>query len=375
MPILSISSPNYKSNFKYIPSFASKNVKNDVDVSKQNLRLNFFKENIECIKSNFDENIGPFISDSRVLYNEVGTIGYNAQLVLNKVNKSNEELSRAQRMALIGFEDSCSVDFGKYFDRFAKYEENVRAFKRHEEFALKPIYENPELTKKINDAKKYFLKNEIIDEIRPIHEKYVQGRNSVFDLFGQVSLQKFAPDIFEKLKDIKDIHSSASYFMLVTPYQQAIKLRDEIANISKELANPKDNLMKTYFRIGKLDEQVYTLNNSKNTFYENQDKMKQFVDKYKKSKYQMIDVATIENAYKNIEYNVLTNSRNQHLQVKKAVNNSSLKALSEDALKELDVLIEKQASLNNEIFGMINEIKTSYIMKQNEEFYKKHHII
>ena len=374
MPILSISSPNYKSNFKHIPSFASKNIKNDVDVSKQNLRLNSFKENLECIKSNFDENIGPFISDSRILYNEVGTIGYNAQLVLNKVNKLNEELSRKQRIALEFFEDNCSDDFGKYFDRFSKYEENVRVFNRYEEFSQKPIYENPELTKKIEDAKKYFQRNEIIETIRPIHENYVESRSSVLDIFGDVSLQKSAPEIFEKLKEVKDVHSSAAYFMIVTPYQQAVKLRDEIANVSNELANPKDNLMKTYFRIGKLDEQVYTLNSSKNTFYENQDNMKQFVDKYKKSKYQMLDVDTVENTYKNLENNVLLKSKNEYLQIKDSVNNSSLKDLSEHELQKLDKSLEKQSSLNDEIFDMISKIKTDYIMKQNEEFYKKHHI-
>lgn len=375
MTILSVSSPSYKSNLKFTPTFSSKEPISASDVSKRNARLNMIKDNLESIKSNFDENIAPFISDSRVLYNEIGKIGYNSQLVLNQINKSSEAVFYAQRVGFDGFENACNDNYGKYLERFSKYQENQRTFQRHEEFSKNPLLENVELSKLIEESKQYFKKNESIEAIRVVYDRYVQARNSVFSSFINVNLQDVAPDFYENVKEIKDIHTSASYFMVITPYKQAEKLRSDIESVSEMLAMPKSDFINSYNKICKLDENIYNLNESKKTFYENQDAMKQFVSKYHKSNYQMIDAKTIEDVYKKLEDKVIDKARKEYDSVKNVVETSSLKDLSEDDLITIDFYLARQKSANDKIFEMINKIKTDYIMKQNEEFYKKHNVM
>lgn len=375
MAILSISSPNYKSYVTHTPTFSSRDSVNNFEYSKQNKRLKLLNENLESIKSNFDKNIAPFISDSRVLYNEVGLIGYNAQLVLNQISKSSESVFSAQRVDFDGFENACRDNFGMYLERFSEYEENQRTFKRHEEFSKNPLFENTELTKMIEESKQYFQKHETIEKIRSVHDRYVQARSSVLSSFIGVNLKDVAPDIFDNLKNIRDIHTSASYFMIITPYKQAEKLKTDIETVSKMLAMPNMDFITSYDKLCKLDEDVYNLNEAKKTFYENQDEIKQFVAKYHKSNYQMLDAQIVENVYKNLEDKFLDNAKKEYASVESAVKNSSLNDLGEEDLKKIDLYLAKQKLLNDRIFDQINKIKTDYIMKQNEEFYKKHKIM
>lgn len=327
---------------------------------------NILTRTFDEFESEFDEKIVPFMNDSRTLYIETGKIGYNAQQVVNFVKFKENQLFQYKLNIQDAAKEKLHPGAKLALDAMEQYEQNKRTFASIEKMSNLPIYNKTGLKSKIAKAKSdEFLENNEFEKIKPITDYIRSQENNFENKLSSINL-KNSGKIYQKYTDTNECLLSAQYFMLITPYNDAMKLKLQRDEFQKTLKSPKININTGLDRLDRMQKSADKIINQKEFFYNGRENMKKFVDTNRNR--QLPSIQEFNDVYENLKQKC--NSTAQDF-IKDANNfyRENVKNINFDPEKAKNTL-NRQKAVNDELFAIIDEAKTAYLAEHNKDFYK-----
>ena len=312
-----------------------------------------------------DNEITPFINDSRDLYIETGKIGYRAQEAVNLITMKENELFQ-YKFAIQNPENSLLAPFAtEYSAPFKEYRQNKLNFERIEKMSQLPMYDKPELKKKIAAAKAFVSSNDNeFEKIKPVADYLENNYKKLGKELDEVSL-KSDERLFEKFKKAKEQQLSAQYFMFITPYNDAVKLKLKREDIKASLKNPAISLYTNIENIKKAQESAEKIAKDKEFFYKNHADMEKFVSENKNALPPSDD--EINDTYRNLK------AKCDSIFEKYAQKSGDFFLNEAENIDfnpdKAQIFLQNQTKINDGLYSAIDKIKTAYIAEQNKDFY------
>ncbi len=311
--------------------------------------------------------ITPFMKESRDLYIETGKIGYRAQEAVNFITMKENELFQ-HKFAVQNPENNLLAPFaGEYLTPLKEYNRNKTDFENIEKMSRLPMYDTPELKEKITAAKEFLSKEENeFEKILPVGDYLENAYKKLGKELDEVGL-KSDESLFKKFKNAKEQQLSAQYFIFITPYNDAVKLKLKREDINSSLKNPAISLYTKMENIEKARESAEHITKDKEIFYKNRADMEKFVSENKNALPPSVD--EINDGYSKLREKCdgifekyaekagdffLNNPENIDFDPEKAQN-----------------FLQKQRKINDGLYAVIDRIKADYIAEQNKDFYEK----
>lgn len=332
-----------------------------------------FKNTPPILKSelnNLNETIkelDPFLKDSRDLYIETGKIGYRAQEAMNLFTLKENELMNRKFSLKNSKDNPLHPAAAKFFELANENDNNLRNFENIKRLSKLPMYENSILQEKIDNAEKgVFSQNSEFEKIKPLSSFIKNTYEQIDDKFEKINIRD-DKELFKKFKNAKEQFTSAGYFMFVTPYNEAVKLKIRRDEIKSMIENPSINLHSKLKIIENAQKSAEKIIKDTELFYKNRDEMEKFVDETKTQLPPSSD--EIIDAYEKMTHkcnDIFTNH------IKKANDFYNEKFNRRDINTfEAEKTLYHQKKTNDELYKLIDKLKTDFFSSKNEEFYKQ----
>lgn len=360
---------NTKSNNKLTAQKAPVNLSYPKDTVSFKSLKNMLQVNFDEFEKTIKYDIEPFMADSKDLYMAVGKFGYNTQETLKIYGQNEAALLNYKLDKTNPSINPYTAKYKKYSDPFNEYTSNLREYNNYTQTAKLELYNKPELHSKLEKASALCKENPEIEKIKPLMLMEKEAFNKIDADFEKINLKNSNKGLFEKLQNLREQLSSAQYFMVITPYNDAVKLKMTAEDISKSLSNPKISPLKKLESIEKANNTAYKIAETKNLFYKNKESMAKFVLENKNNV--LPNISEIESAYKDLNKKCDEVYKNAFENVSDFYKRNYIDSKVSVNLKSLNKTLREQKKANSEIQQVINKIKQDFITKQNEEVMKK----
>lgn len=360
---------NTKSNNKQTVRNAHVNMSYSKDTVSFKSLKNMLQVNFDELEKTVKYDIEPFMADSRDLYMSVGKLGYDTQETLKIFHQKESDLMNLKIDKTNQDSNPYTAKYKKYSVPFNEYTSNLREYNGYLQTSKLEMYDTPELHSKLNKASALYKENPEIEKIKPLMLMEKEAFNEIDTEFEKIKLENSNKNLFEKLRNLREQLTGAQYYMVVTPYNDAVKLKMAAEDISKSLSNPKISPLTKLDNIERANNTAYKILETKKLFYKNKESMKKFVQESKDNV--LPSQAEIESAYGKLNKSCETVYKNTFEKVSDFYQREYVGKKSSVNLKSLSMTIKEQKKANSEIQQIINKIKQDFITKQNEEVMKK----
>lgn len=263
---------------------------------------NMVQMQIDELDKNIKNNIDPFMQDSRELYLGIGKIGLAAQNIKDTFENEANNLFHKQ-MDIFDIKNNPYVKkYKKYTSRETEFKDNIKKFNQLLSVSQIPMYDKPHIKNAFEQAKNtaYFESNDEIEKIKPLTNYFNNSYKELNDKISNVTFQKNNPDLFEEILKTKDILMNAQYFMFITPYHAAVKLKMKKDEIEKDMNNPKNGLLKNLDTVDRLHSVSDSVIKSTKIYYKNKSSIETFVYQYNDIHAVLPSENEIKSAYKKL---------------------------------------------------------------------------
>lgn len=325
-----------------------------------------FTEGMKELENIINNEITPFVNDSRDLYIETGKIGYRAQEAVNFITLKENKLYQHKFRLQNTLNNALSPEVSEDLELAKEYKNNLSDFESIEKMSNRPMYKNPDLKEKISAAKAtVFAQDNELVKIRPISDYFDNNYEKLGRELEKIDLRS-DENLFKKFEKTREQQISAQYFMFITPYNDAIKLKLKYQELKSSVENPA---ISAYTKLENIENALETARNiskDRKLFYENRKDIEKFV---KENKNQLPPPAgEIKAAYEKLTQKCDEISEKYR---KKAGDFVQEHAANPDFSRErAKKLLKKQKETNDSLYLIIDKIKTDYITAQNKEFYE-----
>ena len=128
-----------------------------VDTVTFSARRSSVERDLENLEDSFNNQVVPFMKDSKELYTSVAKIGYAAQEAMKPYKKLSNDLFQYQ-LNLSLYNTPENSKYSRALKIVSDYDTNVRNYNYIKKMSQNDEYKNPKLAKKVNAAEKMFLK-------------------------------------------------------------------------------------------------------------------------------------------------------------------------------------------------------------------------
>lgn len=364
---------NFKNNKQLQKTEQSKSLhlSNPVDTVSFKGLIEMTKSEMNELNTSINIEVTNFMNENKDLYHSVGKIGFSAQETLKLFTQKESTLFQ-HKLKLIEPENNQSAKkFMPYIDRMNNYMNNIYEFSRLEEHSTLPMYDTPEMRKKIEKARAIVLQeNAEVLKIKPLKDFYNDVYSDVDKELNSQSLVNENKDLSKTIKDLNERLISAQFYMFMTPYNDAAKAvlkRDEIKKVFEDKSVSWMTKLSKIQSANNLTDKVVT---DILQFNKHKNDMQKFADDNKDYLKTTPDKSTIENVYKKINARCDELAKRHFSKIngfyKKEYENKNVKI----DCKIIDKTLREQKEANSEIQELIIKIKEDYYKKQNDEVLK-----
>ena len=322
-----------------------------VDTVTFSARRSIVERDLENLEDSFNNQVVPFMKDSKDLYTSVAKIGYAAQEAMKPYKKLSNDLFQYQ-LNLSFNNPSKNSKYDRALRIVSDYDTNVRNYNYIKKMSQKDEYKNPKLDKKVNAAEKMFLKNRHIENLRLFYNFYndsVDGLNKKLLTF---TLKNASKENYDKYVSLKDKFYESVVCAMAIPYSDAVKAQKSIAQIKHSVADPNTSIFDNLENIDKTQRQVDSIIERKKWFYENKSQIKKFVEDNAGIEKSVPDNDELIELFKDLKNKSdVVSKRYKELTAKYY---KGTMELYRPKLDRLEKLVEKQRKVNKEMLDMLH---------------------
>lgn len=323
------------------------------------------------LDNTIENEISPFMKDSKELYLSVAKIGFNAQETLKLFSQKEQELFN-HKLDVKNIENNqMAKKLKPYTDRMTSYIDNIYEFSKLEESSSLPMYNTPQMRKSIEAARAVVLQeNDEVLKLKPLFDLYNDVNSDLdFDLTA-LTLTAVDKNLSIKHGELSESLSNAQFYMFMTPYNDAVKSvmkRDEIKKVIDDKSVSAFTKLKNLQVANRIANKVVE---DKEHFYKQKDNMLKFAEANKDYKKNTPNKSVIENTYKKMTEKCDELAKKQFSKLsdfyKKEYEGKKIKI----DLNFIDKKLKEQKAANEAVQSLIIKIKEDYYTKQNDEVLK-----
>lgn len=312
------------------------------------------------LENTIQDEINPFISKYKDKYRKIGFMGIELEAVMQELKKQGNEYFRSELNAKNRYD--IFEQTRAETDDYSNYLMNIKEYEHLSEMAENPFYNKPEVQKKVEEIKPLIYADSTVFESRKkLFSAYKNAISNIDDTAGRLTIKQLP--VYEKIKNAQNLYTSAVTAIMLLPVNDAVRFKTE----AEKLINSNEKNHIKLDKAQKLVQQMYrgSLLESIRNANINEADIDKFLDENKNFKYEIPSVKEVKEAYKTLyaKREALLKSTSQVLEkfYEKAMQEPYNKAQAEK-------IINTQKSANEELWKIIQNIKSDYISRQNEKF-------
>lgn len=333
----------------------------------------YIGEGLKEVDRVIKKDIAPFMRDSKDLYLNVAKIGMAAQESLKSVRKGEMELFNLKSDLLQDSQNPLYPKVKKYLEKAESYETNVKNYDRLLERSKSEMYNTPEIKEGVQELKSLIYKpNRDLNALKRFKSAYEDSNEDLNSLLQNISLKNMNPIIFKRVQNLNNRFITAGYYMLITPYNDSVKLLAERNALEQDSKKTSRNIFDLIKRSEKLQENAQRISESTKLYYGNKQKIAKFASRVKYFETVIPEPKELEKEYLKYMDTCKDIAKNRNAKLEKDYLDNFAPVLSEIDFDSVDELLNSQDKKAQEIQSMIYKIKQELINKNNEDFMKSY---
>lgn len=336
----------YNNNTNFLPVYS----KTSADTVSFSARKNIVDISLENLEDSFNNQVLPFIKDSKDLYISVAKIGYAAQEAMKPYKKLSNDLFQYQ-LGLSLYNTPENSKYGRALKIVSDYDKNIGNYNYIKKLSQRDEYKNTRLEKKVNAAEKLFTNNKDMDNLRLFYNFYRDSADALNKKLYTLTFKNASKENFDKYMHLKDKFDECIVYAMAIPYSDSVKVQKSIADIKRSASDPTVSVLDRLKNIDKTQRQVDSIIERKSWFYENKSQIKKFVEDNAEIEKSVPDKYELIQLYKDLKEKSDDISKRYRELISKYYN-GTMELYAPD-LDKLEKLTESQRKVNKEMIAML----------------------
>ncbi len=308
---------------------------------------NIIETSMEELQNSFNNEILPFINDSRESFTSIAKIGYSVQEPVQVYQKANNDLFSYQLSRSLSVNNPDYKLYGKYIELVKEFDKNKNNYNYFKALSKKDFYKKSGLDKEVARAEHLYIENENIEKLRPFYNYFNKISENFSKEISHLNLKEASKEEYDRYLSLKNIYDSCIMFALAIPYSDSVKVQKDIKELQNSISKPDMPIYDKLKLIERVQRQINHITETKNWFYNNKKEIEQFVKTNSEFLNNKPDISTIMDLYR-ILINKTDEKYNKYRKYIKICYEAS-EHLPDSEIAKLSALIEKQNKVNNKI--------------------------
>ena len=321
-----------------------------VDTVSFSARKNIVDISLENLEDSFNNQVLPFMNDSKDLYTSVAKIGYAAQEAMKPYKKLSNDLFQYQ-LSLSLYNTPENSKYGRALKIVSDYDKNIGIYNYIKKLSQRDEYKNTSLEKKVNAAEKLFTNNKDMDNLRLFYNFYRDSADALNKKLYTLTFKNASKENFDKYMHLKDKFDECIVYAMAIPYSDSVKVQKSIADIKRSDSDSTVSVLDRLKNIDKTQRQVDSIIERKKWFYENKSQIKKFVEDNAGIEKSVPDNDELIELFKDLKNKSdVVSKRYKELTAKYY---KGTMELYRPKIDRLEKLVEKQRKVNKEMLDII----------------------
>jgi len=238
-------------------------------------KKNIIEREFEEFDAMIQNDIEPFIKDSKELYFKIGNQGLKLQELVD-LYRTKETGMGVFKCSLFGTINSPKIEkLDELIKTTRLFNHNIDRFLQINNMQNNSKEVSAKLDKKINQNKKYFFVDEMTNNYLNEIKGFVTTKQSLITQFDEdlnkVTLKDINQNLYSDIAKLKDAYMALCYFMMQIPCNDAMSLLKKHSFIKAQIAQNNYNSYEILKFIESAQNEAQRIINDKKLFYANRD--------------------------------------------------------------------------------------------------------
>ena len=308
---------------------------------------NIAETSMEELQNSFNNEVLPFINDSRELFTSIAKIGYSVQEPVKLYQKLNNDLFNYQLKLSLSNGNPDYKLYGRNLELINEFDKNQNNYNYFKALSQKDYYKKTGLDKSVEKAEILYKENENIEKLRPFYNYFNKMSENFSNEISHLNFKEASKEEYLKYVSLKNIYDKCCFYAFAVPFPDSVKIQKNINELKKLMSKAEIPIYEKLKVIERTQREIEHIKETKSWFYKNKFEIEKFVETNSVFSNQKTDNAAIVDLYRTL----INKSNEKHNKYRKFLKlcYDATERLTEGEMNKLSVLIEKQNKVNNKI--------------------------